>query len=343
MEPRWTDRGENVMVDTSAVDAQKAHASVQLARDSFSRIVGSPYPGHTAALEAFRRRNAALDAVFYDVGKITPAEAGDLAPWLASEGALLIVSPSSNKSIQLCADLDRFAECGGKAVRIVAVSGVGSSALGAAAFARNIADALGEPVAALVSGYGLSDLLTEAMGGWFYFRLLNGLRHQFEALDAMFHFGLDDVARGNLQASDTPLNLARSSRDTRVLAGLLSDPRFDIQLLAGHSKGNMVISEALYNLGATRPQHLDPDMTIVTVSAIIGMPGRFRKVIDVIGWWDWLGAVNSNPWLWAERRIPQAGHHTNTALSGELDVTAIFQELVASGTIALRSREIAAN
>lgn len=49
----------------------------------------------------------------------------------------------------------------------LAIAGVGSSALGAAAFARNVADGLGEPVAAVVSGYGLADVLTEALGGFF--------------------------------------------------------------------------------------------------------------------------------------------------------------------------------
>lgn len=46
---------------------------------------------------------------------------------------------------------------------------------------RQCADGLGEPV---VSGYGVADLLTEALGGFFWFGALNSIRHVFEPLDA---------------------------------------------------------------------------------------------------------------------------------------------------------------
>ena len=44
---------------------------------------------------------------------------------------------------------------------------------------------IGEPVAAVVSGYGLADLATEALGGFFLFGAANSLRHGFEWLDRL--------------------------------------------------------------------------------------------------------------------------------------------------------------
>lgn len=319
----------------SFVDTQKTHAAAQLARNSAVEIAESPTPWREASLEAFRRRNAALDAFFYDVGKITPAETATIAPWLASEGALLIVPPSSDQPVRLCTNVDAFAMSGGGDLRVLTVSGVGSSALGSAAFARNVADAVGEPVAALVSGYGMSDLLTEAAGGWFWFGALNHLRHQFEILDDRFHIARDDIARAGLQASVTRFNRASTSLDTRVLVSVLSDPRFGFKLLSGHSKGNLVISEALYNLGASKSLDWYHDKTVVTVSATISMPVHLKKVINVIGEWDWLGGLNSRPWLQSERKLLRAWHHTNTALPWSVDVTGVFQELIDSGDLAV--------
>jgi hypothetical protein len=164
---------------------QRSLATAQLTRNTFKEVLESRTPFREAALESFRRRNAFLDGVFYDIGKVTHEEAVGTAPWLACEGAILIVPPSGGGSLQLCTTVDEFAAAGGRDIRILAVAGVGSSALGAAAFARNVADAFETTVAAVVSGYGLADLLTEALGGWFWFGALNRLRHQFEVLDAI--------------------------------------------------------------------------------------------------------------------------------------------------------------
>ena len=142
-------------------------ASAQLERNTPAEVAQAKMPWREAALESWRRRNAVLDAIFYDLKVIHPQEAAALAPWLAREGALLIVPPSGAGMLRMCLDIDDFAGAGGAGTRILAVAGVGSSALGTAAFARNVADAFGEPVAAVVSGYGLADLLTEAAGGWF--------------------------------------------------------------------------------------------------------------------------------------------------------------------------------
>lgn len=297
-------------------------ASVQLKRNTAAEVVQAKAPLREVTLEGYRRRNAVLDAIFYDVGVVTPAEAASVAPWLAREGALLIVPPSGDGALRICPDIEDFATNGGIHTRILAVAGVGSSALGTAAFARNVADAFGEPVAALVSGYGLADMLTEAAGGWFWFGALNRMRHMVEQID--------DLARGNkfeISWPAEPMSPARASLDTRTLCQLLTDRRFHFGLLTGHSKGNLVISEALY---ALRDEHQDDalgDLAIVTISAAIAMPPRYRNIIDVMGEVDWFGAMNSNMAISVEYRPRNAWHHTNTELNWHLPVREVMSAL----------------
>ena len=206
------------------------------------------------------------------------------------------------------------------------MAGVGSSALGAAAFARNVADAFGLPVAAVVSGYGLADLLTEALGGWFWFGTLNRVRHQFEGLDAMSRAlnGMESVS-----STGTSLELSNISRDTTTVMALLTDPRFGFSLLTGHSKGNLVISEALYEL-ERRPAGKAisaNEFWIVTVSAAVAMPMRYKKIIDVMGTIDGFGAMNSSPGISVEKQCSMSWHHTNTEIAFHLPVTKVFREL----------------
>jgi len=274
-----------------------------------------------AALEGLRRRNALLDGLFYDVGTISSEEARLISPWLAQEGAIIIVPPTGQGELALCATVDDFAGKGGETVGTLAVAGVGSSALGSAAFARNVADATGSAVAAVVSGYGLADLITEALGGYFMFGQLNGLRHMFEGLDV--RAALPTALPGN-----SVLGSVRKSRDTATLVALLTDSRFAFTLLTGHSKGNLVISEALFTLQERAPDRLAAiaeATDVVTVSATITMPRAFRHVLDIMGEWDWFGGINSRPTIRPEIIVPQAWHHTNTEYPAHLPVTATLK------------------
>ncbi|UWU89130.1 hypothetical protein [Bradyrhizobium sp. CB1015] len=309
------------------LSTQRSLAAAQLGRNSLKEVVESRAPLREAALESFRRRNAVLDGIFYDIGRITHAEALKTAPWLAREGAILIVPPSDAGSLLLCNTIDDFWNAGGADVRVLAVAGVGSSAIGAAAFARNVADAFRVRVAAVVSGYGLADLLTEALGGWFWFGGLNRLRHQFEALDDMSRV----LNRPEmLSQASSPLELGRVSLDTRTVVALLGDRRFNFALVTGHSKGNLVISEALYELEEREAGRAVPadKFWIVTVSAAVAMPPRYReKIIDVMGTIDGFGALNSTPGISIDKRCSFSWHHTNTDLPWHLPVTKVFREL----------------
>lgn len=278
-------------------------ADVQIERTLASPAKFADNPFRTMALDALQRRNAALDAVFYNVDAVAPEEIPDLAFWLAREGAVIFVPPSGGGKLKVFLTPDDFLSHA-SGTNALAIAGVGSSALGAAAFARNVADGLGEPVAAVVSGYGLADVLTEALGGFFWFGGINSIRHVFEPLDAftkMFS-STEQLENGFLWT--------RTSRDTEAVIALLEDKRFSPRFLVGHSKGNLVLSEALYAIADERPdlaEKLATRSRIITISAKVGMPSIFRDVVDVMGEWDWFGALNSALTFQRISRYPMPG------------------------------------
>lgn len=280
-------------------------------------------PLQTALLEGVRQRNAALDAMFYDVGVVRAEEARAISPWLAAEGAVLIVPPSGAGDLILCASLEEYFASGGGEIRAMAVAGVGSSALGAAAFARNVADAIGAPVAAVVSGYGLADVAAEAMGGWLLFGALNRVRHMFEHWDRLIERTIVTPPPAETDAPETSIN-PRESRDTLTVLSLLQDERARFDLLTGHSKGNLVISEALYALAEDNfaaACALGERLRVATFSARVLMPSYCRRVIDIMGAWDLFGAMNSRSDIVSDVIVPHAMHHTNTALQWHVPVT----------------------
>ncbi|WP_165218445.1 hypothetical protein [Affinirhizobium pseudoryzae] len=303
------------------------HSVTQFARTLSlpERIQHSPVRNLT--LEGLRRRNTSLDAMFYDVKTITADEVFYISGCLAAEGAILIVPPTGGSPLTLCDTIDDFVIGGGRMIDTLVVAGVGSSALGSAALARNVADAIGKPVAAVISGYGLADVVTEALGGYFFFGTLNSVRHSFEVLDELFgrpQFG----AATRLSAE----RLQERSLDTQTVRALLNDPRLAFSLLVGHSKGNLIISEALYSLVKdehTQAEKLAARATLITLSARIAMPPMFKSVIDVMGEWDWFGELNSRRFLETDEIVPNALHHTNTDLPNHLPVTEVVQKIMA--------------
>lgn len=283
-------------------------------------------PSDAGFLEAVRQRNILLDALFYDVEVVRHDEAVQLAPWKAGEGAVLIVPPSGGADLTVCPDLDAFFAAGGGALDTVAVAGVGSSALGTAAFARNVADAVGRPVAAVVSGYGLADLVTEASGGVAWAAGLDGLYRLWERLDHT----LDWIR--TLEATALGEKPAHLHRDADTLLALLTDPRLTVGLLVGHSKGNLVISDALHALQRSdraRSDALGETLRVVAFSARVKMPRAFVRVTEVIGRWDMIGDFAMRRDAPAAIVVPDAWHHTNTAFVGHLPVTRVLKEILA--------------
>jgi hypothetical protein len=158
-----------------------------------------PRPLIEPTLRALRLGNTLLDALFYDVDVLArelrlrgslvvtgggepaapatsettfPFSTLDLSALANPEGAILVVDSGRPPHVRRFEDVREFLDwvnVEGQAVTTASVTGVGSSALGSVAFAWNISTALDEPVAAIVPGYGVADVVQQGLGGWFGF------------------------------------------------------------------------------------------------------------------------------------------------------------------------------
>ena len=128
-----------------------------------------------------KQRNAFFDALFYDVGKLTSEEKDGLSPLVDREGSIINVPPGGTaRKIEHYSSATAFLHEQKQNVRAVVIAGVGSSVLGTAALARNVANAYQIDVAGIVSGYGASDLVAEAMGGWFFYGVTDAIQHEIK-------------------------------------------------------------------------------------------------------------------------------------------------------------------
>ncbi len=281
--------------------------------------------------------NTALDAMFYDVEALSKDERAALSKPDKAEGMVLEVGPSWEPSVRIW---KRVADCEGLAdhYKAITVAGVGSSAVGAAALARNVADAVGGKTLAVVSGQGLADIASEAMGGFFLFGGVNAMRHGANAFDQMmdamraFNPWWPVAGTPSVDPGDT-FQLANFSGDVKALVELLASG-IECDWLVGHSKGNLVISEALYALRAEGEEHFiarAPNLKVVTFGARIAMPRQVETVIDVMGDLDSFGALNSRPDIAVDVAVPGAWHHTNTRLPFHVPVTKVLEGIVAKG------------
>ena len=286
-----------------------------------------------------RQFNTALDTVFYDVGALDLGERTAVSGYSRPEGSVIVVHPKRSKQGIECLSPLEFAQ-GHEAgtyrnVDSIAVPGVGSSALGAAALARNIADYLGRPVAGIVAGYGVSDLLSEAIGGWFVLGFRNTVRDQLARWFDLY--GLKDHVReqrahesikGHLEAIGVDVDrYIYGSPDSAAVLYLISKLGTKIKLVVGHSKGNLSIENALEGLLTSRRNTGTPsvlDLTILTMGAVIRFPPGFENVFQYIGRIDYFGFMNSRPFL---KRIvvPNACHSLNRKVPFHMPVRKILE------------------
>ena len=181
----------------------------------------------------------------------------------------------------------------------------------------------------LRGGRDVHALAVAGIGGSFFFGWLGHMRNDLEVID-------DVVGRPHLGAYEDRHKLALkahpSALDTDTVETLLADPGLSFHLLAGHSRGNRVLSEALYAIKEEDKQRLRAladGLRIVTFGGRITMPPDCRDVIDVIGELDWFGEINSRPQIDSDIRVPLAGHSTNTDFAGALQVTRILKDIIA--------------
>lgn len=278
------------------------------------------------------QRNAFFDAWFYDVTSLSAAERALLNPLTHREGTLVVVPPSDSYEAIRCyrsvADLIANEHA---AIRAVAVSGVGSSVLGTAALARNVADGSQGNCIGVVSGYGAADMLSEALGGWFFYGAADAAKHMMKSAIEFPRRIADDRLRAAKAASKPAIRHPLGSRvggsDASSVIALLSNLS-SIDLVVGHSKGALLLDFALEHIASkwdAETADLANRLRIVTLGAVVDLPRAFRRRHQMIGGVDWFGGMNSRSDV-PHERIPGAWHHLNRQLPMHLDVPALLRE-----------------
>ena len=236
------------------------------------------------------------------------------------EGAILVVDAHRPPFVSQYGDVKRFLAEGLKFphaaaaaalsvapedVEAIAVTGVGSSALGSAAFAWNVSEALHKPVAAIVPGFGLADLVSQALVGWLGFGMLDFLRRTTETTLAAVTPELANIGR-HLSLTALPEPFPSGTPESDILYAILKAAP-QIKRLCGHSKGAFCLRNAIRNL----PPERYADLHVNTFGCVVAEE-RLANYNQVLGTIDGLGQLNSwgaLPELWIN-----AWHSTNTLL-----------------------------
>jgi hypothetical protein len=274
-------------------------------------------------------RNQLIDVAFDDTEALTPRERAGLSPLIDLKGTIVVVPPrGAGRAIRPYPNALRFMLKEGNTVGAIAVAGVGSSVLGTAALARTVADCYGIDVAGIATGYGLSDLLVEALGGWFVYGQIDRFRHAADLVaEKLLH--PPPQAAENLEPGVTVLFVATGNSDVGTLLDVLLARPKNLRLLVGHSKGNLLISYALNHMvdemgGEHHP--LYDELAVVTLGAVVGLPNEFERQHQFLGEYDWFGALNSELDV-AHRKVPRAWHHLNPRVPFCLSVPEILRDV----------------
>jgi hypothetical protein len=290
----------------------------------------------TPALNACRLFNTACDRMFYDVPTLsralldhgdeilasdpgnapTPRDAVNLSADTDPEGSLLVIDPTTPPYVTAWKDVTAFIasqKAAAEPITVATITGVGSSALGSAALAWNVATGLKTPVLAIVPGYGVADAMLQALGGWFGFGLYDVLHAKSHLQDFLALTQPRTAAIGRRLSASAPghktLNGApvfRTGCGSSDVLHALMEALPSINRVVGHSKGALSISNALHALPAGRLEGVE----VVTLGCPIAEDPPAATYRQFLGRFDALGALNA----WGN--LPTAwlntDHSTNT-------------------------------
>lgn len=306
------------------------------------------------AVRSCRLFNTALDYAFYDVPGLTATLARLDAPMRARgekpptriidfdaisdpEGSLLLIDASTAPFVHKYERVELFLQSPHhetRDVEIATITGVGSSAFGSAALAWNISVALGAPVLAIVPGYGVADVVQQALGGWFGFGLHDYLSSKSIIQTSVARVAPDIAKIGRSLSATTPGAITidggpvfrHGSGSSDVLHALLEFRQAPFKLLVGHSKGALQIGNAIRELPATKTANL----RVVTLGCPIAEAVSGVDYHQYLGLYDALG--QSNMWgHWPDKWI-RTWHSTNPTLPPAMAAGELTEEAVEGAT-----------
>jgi len=258
--------------------------------------------------------NSIIDCTFYNVGCLDDDEIRQLA-WIGKyhnepAGTVLIVAPTSRRSgeprIKVVIS-DQWREHVPEDIDTVAIAGVGSSILGTAALAKDVADQLGQPVLGVVSGIGAIDAPIDAATGSYFYGTINQMDDFWitasEYLGTATKFDQDVVALVRSPA------LLDSTQD--VLQELMARP--SVTRVIGHSKGGLEIANAVEALqSAITKRSPTRPLKVGTLGTVVALPDDVQ-ICQVLGGLDFLGWLNSRADI-MRHLIPNVWHSLNPSI-----------------------------
>ncbi|MBF0153463.1 MAG: hypothetical protein HQL64_06970 [Magnetococcales bacterium] len=285
-------------------------------------------------IDWFERRmrlgSGLIDILFYDLVALSDMELLQVAE--AKEGEILVVSPGFGMGeIPTYATVDAFLEaCGGEGgVDTVVIAGVGSSAAGTAALAKNVANVLEKPVAGIVSSLGWRDIFTHGIKGLTAERLPERLNSVFQFWSGLLREVTNDVFWGQMVRFRIKGSYVEGIPESEILLDMLRRNQKNMRTLVGHSKGSLSIANALFGLKDHNAIE-NPAINVVTFGCGVNVPSSYRNIFQYIGTWDMLGITNTTAkgelwrglnWVWFK------GHDTNSLNQFHLPVVDILKEL----------------
>jgi hypothetical protein len=343
---------------------------VELLETLFGNLLKSP----------LKLRNQAADSFFYDVDALDLAEREMLSPLTDLKGTIIVVSPrAKGGGIRHYKSALGFMLEEGNRIELIAVAGVGSSVLGTAALARNVADHYDQDVAGIVTGYGLADVVLESVGGWFYYGGIDRLRYKVEqGVERLFTPqvpaarpevraagpGTEARERGLVPDLGYPMGSfdVLGNSDVRTLRDILLAGPPKLRLLIGHSKGNLLISFVLNHMKGEleslaeelhdKRHPLFNRLSVVTLGAVVGIPTApfGLRTYQFLGQFDLLGQLNSDrdfPFVgritMEHEVIPRVGHHLNPKIPCYMSVDEVLRKVELSSDEEVSSREVGGN
>jgi hypothetical protein len=300
---------------------------------SFLNLFEPPSGLIEPAVRACRMFNTALDIIFYDVPSLAVQLAEKDAPMRARgekppsrivefdavsdpEGSLLLIDANTAPYVHKYTNVQLFLTSPypeTRQVEVATITGVGSSALGSAALAWDISLALKKPVLAIVPGYGMADVILQALGGWFGFGLYDSLHAKSLVQNSLANAAPQTASIGRQLSASTPdaktLHGApvfrHGSGSSDVLHALLIYRETPFRLLVGHSKGALQIGNAVRSL----PPERSRELRVVTLGCPIATDVDGVSFYQYLGLFDALGQLN----MWGHQpdEWPLTWHTTN--------------------------------
>ncbi|WP_026476715.1 hypothetical protein [Alkaliphilus transvaalensis] len=202
-------------------------------------------------------------------------------------GTVLVMYPGNNRTVYTYWAAEGLLE--NNTVKTIVMAGVGSSSLGTAAFAKQVANELGEPVAGIVTGWGDSTIWYYGTQGYYVGRPNN--------IDGTYYTNA---------ASYKLYDLYRAgAHPYRVV---------------GHSKGSLDIANALFRLNNEGRSSLYNETTFISFGIGVNRPTGLANYRGYLGTEDSLGELNTTSYT-DLTRVNGAEHHTNPLVAKYLPVT----------------------